>query len=248
MIEDHLAGSLEAGSHRLTVADGMITYVTQRRCLEHRRPRQRGPSDRAARLGRRSDRPGPRPDRSPSRKRCSDPGRAPGRSVTSRSRTPLPDGWAMTAMGGDQGRSDLSGCSSWRSPTSTPTRCQSDRARPAGRSDRRRPRLGVGRPARASNATAPTDITVDGFDGKQVEFTVPDYDEDDCADGEFGLLEERRATPGDGYWAQGPEPAPPAVDPRRRRHPTGDRRTGSRTPRPRTEPTSTRSLDSIQIG
>ena len=27
IIEDHLAGSLEAGSHRLTVADGMISYV-----------------------------------------------------------------------------------------------------------------------------------------------------------------------------------------------------------------------------
>ena len=27
IIEDHLAGSLEAGAHRLTVADGMISYV-----------------------------------------------------------------------------------------------------------------------------------------------------------------------------------------------------------------------------
>ena len=30
------------------------------------------------------------------------------------------------------------------------------------------------------NATAASDITVDGFHGKQVEFTVPDYNEEDC--------------------------------------------------------------------
>ena len=31
------------------------------------------------------------------------------------------------------------------------------------------------------HATVPTDTTVDGFAGKLVEFTVPDYDEDVCA-------------------------------------------------------------------
>ena len=54
----------------------------------------------------------------------------------------------------------------------------------------------------ALNATAPTDITVDGFDGKLVEFTVPDYDENDCAYGEFMLL--RNPNGPDGYWAQAP--------------------------------------------
>jgi hypothetical protein len=54
----------------------------------------------------------------------------------------------------------------------------------------------------AFDATGPTDITVDGFDGKQVEFTVPDYDEDDCAYGEFMLL-GGSPDPSEGYWAQG---------------------------------------------
>ena len=58
------------------------------------------------------------------------------------------------------------------------------------------------------NATAPTDITVDGFHGQQVEFTVPDYEtganEDDCADGGHFMVFEGVDTPGDGYWAQGP--------------------------------------------
>ena len=53
------------------------------------------------------------------------------------------------------------------------------------------------------NATTPTDITVDGFAGKLVEFTSPDYDEADCAYGDFMLL-EGVDTPGDGYWVQGP--------------------------------------------
>jgi hypothetical protein len=58
------------------------------------------------------------------------------------------------------------------------------------------------------DATAPTDITVDGFQGKQVEFTVPDYDTgenpDDCAGGGHLMLLEGADTPGDGLWAQGP--------------------------------------------
>jgi hypothetical protein len=60
----------------------------------------------------------------------------------------------------------------------------------------------------AFDATVPTDITVDGFDGKLVEFTVPDYEPgqalDDCADGGHFMLLEGVGTPGDGYWAQGP--------------------------------------------
>ena len=58
------------------------------------------------------------------------------------------------------------------------------------------------------NATTPTDITVDGFAGQEVEFTVPDYPTgatvDECADGGHFMLLEGADTPGDGYWAQGP--------------------------------------------
>jgi hypothetical protein len=60
----------------------------------------------------------------------------------------------------------------------------------------------------ALNATAPTDITVDGFEGKQVEFTVPDYAtgeaEDDCANGGHFMVLGGSPDPSDGYWAQGP--------------------------------------------
>jgi hypothetical protein len=54
----------------------------------------------------------------------------------------------------------------------------------------------------AFDATAPTDVTVDGFDGKQVEFTVPDYDEKECRYGELMLLQDNSGQ--DGYWAQAP--------------------------------------------
>ena len=54
------------------------------------------------------------------------------------------------------------------------------------------------------NATAATDYTIDGFRGKQVEFTVPDYTQDqDCVNNEFGLWSRT-----DGSWlgdfAEGP--------------------------------------------
>jgi hypothetical protein len=54
----------------------------------------------------------------------------------------------------------------------------------------------------AFDATAPTDITVDGFDGKQVAFTVPDYDEVECPYGDLMLLQHNSGQ--DGYWAQAP--------------------------------------------
>lgn len=54
----------------------------------------------------------------------------------------------------------------------------------------------------AFDATAPTNITIDGFDGKQVEFTVPDYDEAECPYGDLMLLQDNSGQ--DGYWAQGP--------------------------------------------
>jgi hypothetical protein len=55
------------------------------------------------------------------------------------------------------------------------------------------------------DATAATDITVDGFHGKQIEFTVPDYTDDECIEGRFGLFQEPGWTgPGPNYWAQGP--------------------------------------------
>ncbi len=51
------------------------------------------------------------------------------------------------------------------------------------------------------HATAASDITVDGFHGKQVEFTVPDYNHADCFNVDFKLL---NSVGGGDYWAQGP--------------------------------------------
>ena len=56
------------------------------------------------------------------------------------------------------------------------------------------------------DATATTDVTVDGYAGKQIEFTVPNFNEDQCKDGRYGIWQEAIAI-GDGgpnYWAQGP--------------------------------------------
>ena len=75
------------------------------------------------------------------------------------------------------------------------------------------------------NATEPTDVTVDGFHGKQIEFTVPDYTEDECIDGRFALFQESRLRWAGSQLLGARPPRPPStVDPRRRRHPPGDRR------------------------
>ena len=58
-------------------------------------------------------------------------------------------------------------------------------------------------------ATAPVDITVDGYAGKQIELTVPDYGETECKESKFGLWQddgppETRAGSQPNRWAQGP--------------------------------------------
>jgi hypothetical protein len=52
------------------------------------------------------------------------------------------------------------------------------------------------------------DVTVDGYQGKQIEHTVPDYDQAACRNGRFGLfLEDSQLGQGDApnLWAQTPE-------------------------------------------
>ena len=58
-------------------------------------------------------------------------------------------------------------------------------------------------------ATAPVDITVDGYAGKQIELTVPDYGETECKESKFGLWQddgppETRTGSQPNRWAQGP--------------------------------------------
>lgn len=50
--------------------------------------------------------------------------------------------------------------------------------------------------------------TVDGFHGKQLEYTAPAYNEDSCVNGEFALIQEdNNPVPSDapGLWAQTPQ-------------------------------------------
>lgn len=55
------------------------------------------------------------------------------------------------------------------------------------------------------NASAATDVIVDGFHGKQIEFTVPEYDENECKLGRYALFQDAdHAGRGPNYWAQGP--------------------------------------------
>ncbi len=59
------------------------------------------------------------------------------------------------------------------------------------------------------NATAAVDVTVDGYVGKQIEFTVPDYKEDECKQNKFGLWQDdgspaTRTGSQPNFWAQGP--------------------------------------------
>ena len=74
-------------------------------------------------------------------------------------------------------------------PTSTPipaSGCCSTRrsVRPSTTLSRRWPN------APGYAASTAQNITVDGFEGKQIEFTVPDYDENECREGRFGLWKE----------------------------------------------------------
>lgn len=55
-------------------------------------------------------------------------------------------------------------------------------------------------------ATAAVDVTVDGYVGKQITFTVPDYNQTECKSQHFGLWQEDgNSQPGPPFWAQGPK-------------------------------------------
>jgi hypothetical protein len=59
---------------------------------------------------------------------------------------------------------------------------------------------GFGGPAR--------DVTVDGFEGKQIQYTVPDYNENECIEGKFGIFLIGRnlaGTAAPNLWAQAPK-------------------------------------------
>ena len=155
----------------------------------------------------------------------------------------VPEGWENNGWGVGTSDSDPgAGVIIDRSPTSSPIRANRWSSTHPG------PTVDDLVAAFASvpdlNATEATDVTVDGFHGKEIEFTVPDYNEDECNEGHFALFQRVMLGPGRRVPATGrrPNALPSTVDPRHRRHPPGDRRdVGSRTPPSRTATTSTRS-------
>ena len=80
------------------------------------------------------------------------------------------------------------------------------------------------------DATAARDVTIDGFKGMQIEFTVPDYNEEDC-NGlynrcSFGGSERRTGRFGATAWCEG---IPVAMGRTTRHFPISTRRFGSST-------------------
>ena len=56
------------------------------------------------------------------------------------------------------------------------------------------------------DATATKDVTVYGYAGQQIEFTVPNYNEDQCRDGRYAIWQEPVAHgTSPAYFAQGPD-------------------------------------------
>jgi hypothetical protein len=55
------------------------------------------------------------------------------------------------------------------------------------------------------DTTSTSDVSVDGYAGKQIEFTVPDYNMLDCKGGKRGIWQGSVAHGTEpAYWAQGP--------------------------------------------
>jgi hypothetical protein len=57
-------------------------------------------------------------------------------------------------------------------------------------------------------ATPARDVTVDGFEGKQIQFTIPDYNENECKEGTFGIFQVGSNPAGDtapNLWSQAPK-------------------------------------------
>ncbi len=83
-------------------------------------------------------------------------------------------------------------------------------------------------------ATTPVDIVVDGYAGKRVDYTVPDYptvvdpatgeDEADCVEQHVRPVDRKVRRAGSELLGPGPGATEPTVDHRRRRHPTRDQR------------------------
>jgi hypothetical protein len=57
-------------------------------------------------------------------------------------------------------------------------------------------------------ATSARDVTVDGFEGKQIQITIPDYNENECKESKFGIFlieSDFGGTAAPNLWAQAPK-------------------------------------------
>ena len=55
-------------------------------------------------------------------------------------------------------------------------------------------------------ATPARDVTVDGFEGKQIQITIPGYNENECKEGKFGILQGDHSSGNAPWlWAQAPK-------------------------------------------
>ena len=122
----------------------------------------------------------------------------------------IPAGWEMleTFAVVKSGADPVSAWRSSTSPTSTPTAANGSsstpRSAPASTTSSPHTRTCRNSPAAAAG------ITVDGFDGKQIQFTVPDYTDDNCKEDTYALVQadnagtEHRPTRPPNLWAQAP--------------------------------------------
>jgi len=199
IIEDHLGGRLEAGPHRLTVADGMISYVAHGDVLS---------TDAGAHVDRAIERLAAgdiRPPRTPTGPLTGPEALlGPGAGTGSFGDVPvtftLPGGWTNIGWAVVKGDPSFGLVFMEVGNTFTGSCPSVELDPPVGPTVDDLASAWENLPAFA--AAVPTATTVDGFAGKLVEFTVPDYDEADCAYGQFMLLRSKNSA--DGYWAQAP--------------------------------------------
>ena len=216
-VEDHLDGSLDAGARRLTVADEMITYSLSGDALS---PDARVELDRATqRLASGEIQPPRRPKGS-----LTDPASLLGPGTGSfvgadpkvTVKVALPAGWEGPGDSGLVLKSDSDplvvdyddvGVGFWSVANVYADPCRAQLADPP---------IGPTVDDLASaladlpgDATTASDTVVDGFPGKQIEFTIPDYTQDPgCF--LFYLWQEARSprhpdgVNGDGWWGVQP--------------------------------------------
>lgn len=213
VIRDYLAGSLASGPHRLTAADGMITYTQSGEALS---ADARANLDVAiAQLASGEIRPHRDPGGALAEPELLlEPGTGTGlfASGTDMPVTfDLPEGWATWGDGVfvfKTGTDPLLGVSFFTVANMYADGCQWTQLDPPPG-----PTVDDLVSALANQqsfgATAARDVTIDGFEGKYIEFTIPDYDEDDCRRGKFGLWKEDSpfgVNTGDhpNLWAQAP--------------------------------------------